>query len=288
MFVLLSIVSLFLPNSIFSTFGMIVSFVACGFSIVQGILFIDFVISWNDAWVVLDNRAFPGNEVGNWKKGLLGAAIAFLIVAIGLVWHIAATYPDGGALSVTITALVVSLLLLVANIAFFANEAGLLPSMAVVAFAQWLAWQAVAAGFPGEGGPPAWLALSLGVVSLLELAYFGLWTGVGSSGGEGGGGGGGVIELSRQRARAGDEESSEGGTSGATSTSGGEDGGSVGGWEFGEQCAAHTVAAAYVASTLAPADGWGIFSARVAALVLCLTAYGWVLVGPTVCKNRNF
>jgi len=282
MFLVVSIAFLFLPNSIFSGFGLIVSIIASGFSLAQGILFIDMAITWNDTWAELDLRAHPGGALGKWKKGLLGASAAFVVIAIGLVWYLAASYPDGGAVAVTITALVVSLLLLVLNIVLFSDQAGLLPSTAVMAFAQWLAWQTVAAGFDEHNaagrGPPAWLSLSLGVASLFALVNFGLWGVNTSSSAEGN------IELSRVRGRGGspavDEESSE-----ATTASTSED---VDAWDFGTQCAVHAVAAAYVASILAPGTGWGIFAARLVALSLCLVAYGWVLVAPTVFKDRNF
>mmetsp|Transcript_96062 Transcript_96062/g.258225 ORF Transcript_96062/g.258225 Transcript_96062/m.258225 type:complete len:135 (+) Transcript_96062:274-678(+) len=120
----------------------------------------------------------------------------------------------------------------------------LITSCAIILFAQWLTWEALAAGYrPSDGsvvslGPPAWLDLTVGSAGLLALlAFGGSWRGDAAPSPV-------AVELASQAQRASDSQSASARDEESSDTTVPHTEANIDTWDFAMQCLVHSVAAA--------------------------------------------
>lgn len=256
----LFLVSLFLPNSIFSLFGQFAGFLSALFLVCQGLVIIDAAYTWNDDWFGKANEAkIRGDLIAQrrWIVGNLVAALCLFIVAVGLDVKVFLSYATSVTQPVMITTIVASLLLTFLSITEWCEQGSLLTSCAVCAVLQWLAWEAIA-GLIDPKVPPM-----IGVSAC-------------------------CLALTLQVCCAQTKQDAE-----ELPIAAGEDASKEAEERFDKRgftqiCATNAAACLYLASEIEPAQGFMTFTTRLLTLAAVAAMYGWTLVAPKVLTNRQF
>lgn len=270
--IILSIVCLLLPNSLFSSFGAVATVCSSIFLVVQGLLLIDFGYSWNEKW--FDNynterRENPGSRRPKLWIALILLMSLVLIVCSGVgSGFLSKAYPEG--LWIVITSMVIALGLLLFSITEWCAHGALLTSLVVIAYTTWLVYEAMAV-MPDEGDKklPSWVGLLVCAFSLFAFGYVSNKEVAARE----------ALEIS-QRSLA--EASEEGAAADVPEAE------RIGDIPFPVQCLIHASAALYISSALAPSTGRAQYGIHVAAVFLFLALYGWTLIAPQVLRNRDF
>jgi len=277
----LSLIFMFIPNAFFSVVGQVMSVIAAGFAVIQAIYWVDFTMNWNDAWVRADSSWKPAG-VSAWKWALLVFSAIFLGLGIGLCVHLCVAYDEGAWMAGPIVSIVVAVLLLLLSITEWCEVGTMVGSSAVVLYSQWLAWQALATGYPScdskTCGPPIWLSLVVFAGTMVILAVRDSWGGESTAPVS--------LELATRSARGG--ESSRDEESGDSIDSSSEAPLHHDAWDFSMQLLAHSFGATYITYVLAPSRGTATSVTIFVSLGVCLAIYGWILVAPKVLASRDF
>lgn len=254
----LGVVSLFLPNALFSSFGSVASSASAVFLVVQTVWLIDFAYSWNELWFT---KARELQQSRRKQRFLLGAIIStsvlLIVASIAACVGLYTGVPTTAGKVVAVSALVISCLLLFLSITKWCKHGALLTSAVMMAYSMWLVFEAFALQSSG-GTHQAWVGFAG-----ISLFFFARGTRR-----ESGSGGAALIDT-------------EGG-------GGTEADGSEGASDFAMQCAVHAAATMYFAGGLAPQPGDVPFWVHIGAVFCALALYGWTLVAPMVLKNRQF
>lgn len=294
---LLGVVSLFLPNSIFNAFGTLATSASAIYLVVQAVLLIDFGYSWNELWYsnALEAQRRNINRRGYkaWTGGLMAASAVLFIASVALSICLFLASSDAAARGVNLAAMITALLLLVVSILDWCEHGALLTSAVVMAYAVLLVSEALAVLPEGRSvRSPTWVGMAVCCVSLLSLAR-----GSGSSASSAAPrpseqqhpAGAALVEVESGGGAGGEGRSGADGTSGADATAAAPEGEQGGvGRSFATHCGVHGAAALYVAASLAPRAGTFTFAAHVAAVFASLLLYGWSLVAPKILTGRNF
>jgi len=299
---ILGVVCMFLPNSVFSVFGSVASCASAIYLIAQAILLIDFGYSWNELWHghaikaerEVSHRPQGRRDASGWKIAIVVASAALLLGSLVGTIYLCATYPGGGARALVLVAELVSLALLCISITDWCKHGALLPSSLMAAYIMWLAYSALSL-LPREQSEatretpllPSWVGL---VICAVSLASFSQSTGLGHT-----------PEQPRLQAREGlglvaPAEDAEAAGAGATAEA---NSGVIAAVEEEEdrgfepigfivQCLVHAAAAVYIASVLAPSKGDFTYGCNAAAVFIALALFAWTLVAPMVLTNRSF
>lgn len=279
---------LFIPNEVADVFGQTAGIASSIYLVAQTVLLVDFAYTWNENW---HHRALEAHrrEVGSRGYRLWLAAILIssgLLLVAGLVGCVSLSvqYTTAGAHTLVIVAFLASLVLLLLSITDWCEHGALLTSSLVTAYTMWLCYEALAmlpatSEFTPPAPLPRWVGLAICAVSLTAFAFSAGMAGAREQGG-------------RNQALVAVEEGAGASATASTTSEAGESGESSSGGldnvDFTVQCLVHTVAAFYVASSLAPTKGWITLGCRIAAVALSLVLYGWSLVAPKVLTNRSF
>ena len=153
--------------------------IAVLFVVVQQIIFIDIAYNWNESWVTKSNEA-EAMETGtgkNWLMAVLVTCGIFFAVAftgIGLLF----AYFRGCATNETFISLTLIFILVVTGIQLSGEEASLLTSAILSAYATYLAYIAVGSNPNGTCNPTLGESNALGIVLGIGLTLVSLaWTG---------------------------------------------------------------------------------------------------------------
>lgn len=286
--VLFGLISLFLPNTAFSTFGTVATSASVVFLVAQTVLLIDLAYTWNEHWYAnaLQARQREISHAGEkrWLGAIIASSMLLLLGSVAACIYLCVTTEDITGRVVNVGAMVLSGILLVVSIQEWCSHGALLTSAVVMAYSMWLVLEALAV-LPAHGGPrsPTWVGLVVCSISLVSFARGSGITAFSSSNvGQTGLGGAALVTL----------ESGSAGATGAdadpSEASSSADAAHVDPKGFAVQCALHAAAALYIAASLAPKEGRVTFASHVAAVFLSLTLYGWSLVAPKLLTNRDF
>jgi len=279
---LLWVIFLFVPNQVFTSFGLVASLIGAGFYVAQIILLADFTWRWNESWFELSNQAKrrePGSKKYlSWLIGILIFSILFLVGGIALGVMLFMHYQDQSKRAIILASLILSLVLLVVSITEWCKHGTFLVSAAIVLFGQWVVWQTVPmSGDANSWDPPIWAEFGWGVFSLIVLLMY-------NAGGTDTTPAAAVELVPKPEAAA--VEAGAASTAIVVTVDGPEV--KVDAWDFGVQCLVQTTAAAYLTSIFAPVTGFTPFVVHNIALFLSLALYGWMLVAPMLLKSRQF
>lgn len=264
---LLSMVSFFLPNGLFSAFGGMASSGNAVFLVVQSGLVINAAYTLNKVWSrKVQEAEEQGNEQARRARAaasLVAAGVLFLISCVACAGAIRESPTTAGKVSAA-AALALSLLSLLVSTLERIKHSGPFVSALVMAYSMWLCFEALAVHPQSGFRCPVWANLAVVVLTLgFTLPRFGPE------------GARAARNLPLVSAVA---EASEG----EAGVAGPADG------LFRRRCALHAAAALYVAGALSPQPSTLSFTTRFAAIFVVLGLYGWSLAAPLVCEDRDF
>lgn len=279
--VVLVLISLFLPNTVWTVFGSWATALSAIYLIAQSIVLIDFGYTWNETWY---KNALEANrrQVGSkgyrmWLGGMILSSAALVLGAVSMSIYLFVAFQDPSSRAVNVCAMILSVVLLIVSITDWCEHGALLTSAVVMAYTIWLICESLAVSPNETFKLPTWAGLVLCFFSLFSTVL---------------GSGFGGQETPAPQARAAGLMEVEAGEAGST-TSQPEEASSprmnrseV--WQFAAFCAIHAAAALYVASCLAARTGPTTYALRVSAIFISLVLYGWSLVAPMVLTNRRF
>eukprot|EP00490_Sorites_sp_Unknown_P012597 CAMPEP_0114649284 /NCGR_PEP_ID=MMETSP0191-20121206/6952_1 /TAXON_ID=126664 /ORGANISM="Sorites sp." /LENGTH=418 /DNA_ID=CAMNT_0001862869 /DNA_START=39 /DNA_END=1295 /DNA_ORIENTATION=+ len=279
--VCLVLISLFLPNTVWTGFGSWATALSAIYLIAQSIVLIDFGYTWNETWykfALEANRRQVGSKgYRMWLGGMLLASAALALGAVSMSIYLFVDFQDPSSRAVNVCAMILSIVLLVVSITDWCEHGALLTSAVVMAYTIWLICESLAASPHENFKLPTWAGLLLCFFSLFSTV---LGAGVGGQ------------ETSAPPARAAGLMDVEGGEAGSTATPPEEAGSprmkSSEAWQFAAYAAIHAAAALYVTSSLAARTGPTTYALRVSAVFVSLVLYGWSLIAPKVLTNRRF
>jgi len=261
---------LLVPRSAMSIVGALLDVAAGLFLVGQTLLVIDFAYTCNEFLYgkALAARRGEGGvqRFKEWQAAIVVLAGVLFAAAVAAAVGLLLTFPGRSACAVVSVMLVLTIAELSVSISAWCEHGALLTSTIFMAYASWLAYEALSAMPASAPGslPRRWLALAVCLASLcLALRAAGPGAACGAAEEDG--------------------ESTE-----ATSTSEESESRPQASGDFASQCVLHAVAAGFVASTLAPAAGWFAFGLRAAALGVALIMYGWSLAAPKLLPGRSF
>jgi len=273
---LLILVSLFLPNSMFSVFGSFAGVASAIYLMAQTILLMDFGYSWNSAW---DANAHTCERELNlagkkrWRVATLVASGCLFLLSIVELALLMTNFDSGSAQFIVVSAFILAIVLLAVSITEWCEHGALLTSCVVLAYIMWLSYEALSKLPLAKGGIenvlPTWVGLLVCAMSLMAFTICTSSFNVSSS--------------PDQQALA-----EQGVGISAAPAAADDDSAALDVSDFAVQCAVQACAAIYIASSLAPSREERTFVARTVAVFLSLALYGWTLVAPKVLSNRDF
>lgn len=284
--VVMTFISLFIPNKLFSAYGSISTGASALFLVAQAILLIDFAYSWNELWYsnALNARRREIGQKGYrmWTGAMVLASAGWFVGSVAISIYLYVAFPETSGRAVNVCSMVLSFSLLIVSITDWCEHGALLTSAVVMAYTVWLICEALAIAPSGKQLElPSWAGLTLCAISLLSTSL--------------GSGSCATSEAAVQMtstpaaqqesaAHAGEVEAGEAG--GAHEEADSFTGKKA--WMFAAYSGVHASATLYVAASLAPRTGTTTYGLRVTAIFVSLALYGWSLVAPKVLKNRRF
>lgn len=282
--ILLTVVLLFVPNTILTVFGQIAGVASAVFLAWATILLVDFAYTWNEGWhskAIARQRELQPQGHRNWLIAIVVAAASTFVLGIVEGVLLLVNFQSTSAQVLVITSFLVAFVLLVISITDWCEHGALLTSTVVLAYVMWVCYEALAMLPLADGGKanvlPTWIEL---IICALVLTAFAFSASAGTKEAtlplpEGVTGTAGQAEQGLVPAAAPAEDDDD--------TPEGFDV-----TDFTIQCCVHSAAAVFICSALAPARSSATFAARVVAVVLSLMLYCWTLVAPKLLKNREF
>jgi len=260
------LIGLFFPNTMFTTYGEIVTVTAAAFLVLQSVLLIDFAYTWNEVWHTqaedARRRDIFGHGYRNWLIAIVASAALLFIAALVIEGMLLKMYVSGRAM--VICAMILTIVCLVVSVTEWCEHGNLLASCVVAIYIAWLLSETFAV-MPSTTLAlfPSWVGLAICCVSLVVLMK------------------GISLDPSAQAGGAAAPVSIESGTSEETGADSDR-------WGFALHCCVHVAATMYIAAALAPSRGMAPFISHAIAVFLCLLLYAWSLVAPKVLTNRQF
>eukprot|EP00929_Paragymnodinium_shiwhaense_P008658 TRINITY_DN112624_c0_g1_i1.p1 TRINITY_DN112624_c0_g1~~TRINITY_DN112624_c0_g1_i1.p1 ORF type:complete len:429 (+),score=88.32 TRINITY_DN112624_c0_g1_i1:93-1379(+) len=286
---LIGFVLLFLPNDVLDAFGSVATGASALFLVAQALLLIDFAYTWNQLW--FDNAlAAYRREIH--QRGyrfwlglvLVSAALLILGSLIGAILLYINSPDDGGRIAL-VSAVIISILLLLVSITDWCEHGTLLTSAVVMAYTVYLVCEAFSVKPGTSMSIPSWLGLTICTVSLISFS-----TGAASSLSlepTPSGTSAAQQPLSPPASAAGAADAAERGAAGAAAGEAEEVEPSEGRM-YALQCLVHAAAALFICASVSPHASHATFALRTAAIFASLALYGWTLVAPKLLTNRDF